>query len=131
MDATPAFAVKAHSDYYIGEKKEQTFEMISNVDDMISSVKVIHSERSTHTIVVNLIHKGDRQIELLDQIKDAGYDPSIKYEGGQLTHIGLTLEKKIHILIRAQQLAPSNNDGECNVSSDETYNNMSSAMQSK
>ena len=62
------------------------------------------------------------------QIKDAGYDPSIKYEGGKLTHIGLTLEKKVHVLIRTQQLAPSNNDGECDVSSAEIYNDMSAAM---
>jgi len=67
-------------------------------------------------------------IELLYQIKDAGYDPSIKYEAGKLTQIGLTFQNKIHILIRTQQLAPSNNDGECNVSSADIYNNMSSAM---
>ena len=78
--------------------------------------------------MLNLIYKGDKLVELLYQIKDAGYDPSIKYEGGRLTHIGLTLEKTIHILIRTQQLAPSNNDGECNVSSAEIYNDMSAAM---
>ena len=32
------------------------------------------------------------------------------------------------MLIRTQQLAISNNDGECNVSSAEIYNDMSSAM---
>ena len=103
--------------------------MISHVDDLIELVKVVHTkDKPSDKIVLNLIYKGDRLIELLYQIKDAGYDPSIKYEGGKLTHIGLTLEKKIHILIRTQQLAPSNNDGECNVSSAEIYNNMSSAM---
>ena len=44
------------------------------------------------------------------------------------SHIGLTLEKKVHILIRTQQLAIANNDGECNVSSAEIYNDTSSAM---
>ena len=103
--------------------------MISHVDDLIELVKVVHTkDKPSDKIVLNLIYKGDRLIELLYQIKDAGYDPSIKYEGGKLTHIGLTLEKKIHILIRTQQLAPSNNDGECNISSAEIYNNMSSAM---
>ena len=47
-------------------------------------------------------------------------------------HIGLTIQfsckTKLCILIRTQQLAPSNNDGECNVSSADIYNNMSSAM---
>ena len=79
-------------------------------------------------VVLNLIYKGDKLVELLYQIKDAGYDPSIKYEGGKLTHIGLTLGKKVHVLIRTQQLAPSHNDGECDVSSAEIYNDMSAAM---
>ena len=95
--------------------------MISHVDDLISLVQMMMTEedKPTNKVVINLIYAGDRLIELLYQIKDAGYDPSIKYEGGKLTHIGLTLEKKIQILIRTQQLAPSNNDGECNVSSAE------------
>ena len=95
MDATPHFIVKAHSDYYIGEKQEQNFKMISHIDDLIELVKVVHTkDKPSDKIVLDLIYKGDRLIELLYQIKDAGYDPSIKYEGGKLTHIGLTLEKK-------------------------------------
>ena len=82
--------------------------------------------KPTDKVVLNLIYKGDKLVELLYQLKDAGYEPSIKYEGGKLTHIGLTLEKKVHILIRTQQLTI--NDGECNVSSAEIYNNMNSAM---
>ena len=36
MNAKPAFYVKAHTDYYIGEeKKEQNFKMISHIDDML------------------------------------------------------------------------------------------------
>ena len=36
MNAKPAFYVKAHTDYYIGEeKKEQKFKMISHIDDML------------------------------------------------------------------------------------------------
>ena len=129
MNAKPEFVVKAHSDYHIRERQEKNYKMIYHVDDLIELVKMMHTEeKPSDKIVLNLIYKGDRVIELLYQIKDAGYDPSIKYEGGKLTHIGLTLEKKIHILIRTQQLAPSNNDGECNVSSAEIYNNMSSAM---
>ena len=103
--------------------------MISHVDDLIELVNEIKTEdKPTDKVVLNLIYKGDRLIELLYQIKDAGYDPSIKYEAGKLTQIGLTFQKKIHILIRTQQLAPSNNDGECNVSSADIYINMSSAM---
>ena len=103
--------------------------MISHIDDLIELVKVVNTEeKPTDKVVINLIYKGDRLIELLYQIKDAGYDPSIKYESGKLTQICLTFQKKIHILIRTQQLAPSNNDGECNVSSADIYNNMSSAM---
>ena len=125
MNAKSELNIKAHSDYCFGEKKEQKIKMISHIDDLIELVKVVHTkDKPSDKIVLNLIYKGDRLIELLYQIKDAGYDPSIKYEGGKLTHIGLTLETKIHILIRTQQLAPSNNDGKCNVSSAEIYNKM-------
>ena len=101
--------------------------MISHIDDLIKLVKMIMVEgKPKDKVVLNLIYKGDKLVELLYQLKDAGYEPSIKYEGGKLTHIGLTLEKKVHILIRTQQLTI--NDGECNVSSAEIYNNMNSAM---
>jgi hypothetical protein len=74
---------------------------------------------------------GDRLIELLYQIKHAGYDPSIKYEAGRLTQIGLTLghgKQRVYVLVKTQQLAPCESDGECNVPTADIYNNLSSAM---
>ena len=71
--------------------------MISHIDDLIELVKVVNTEeKPTDKVVINLIYKGDRLIELLYQIQDAGYDPSIKYEAGKLTQIGLTFQNKIH-----------------------------------
>ncbi len=49
MGATPEFYVKAHSDYYIGEKKEQHFEMISHVDELITLAKLINAEDKPRT----------------------------------------------------------------------------------
>ena len=89
-----------------------------------STDKVVRSKLPDKQ-VLDLIYEGNRLIGLFYQIKDAGYDPSIKYEGGKLTHIGLTLQfsfkTKLCILIRTQKLVPSNNDGECNVSSADIY----------
>ena len=140
MDVKPEFYVRANSDYHIGEeKKDQQFKMISHIDDLLALVNAIAIEYKgvvrkdqPDKVVLNLIFKNDKLIELLYQLKDAGYDPSIKYEGGKLTHIWLTLQikckLKVCIAIRTQQLAISNNDGECDVSSAEIYNNMSAAM---
>ena len=91
MDANPEFYVKAHSDYHIGEeKREQNYKMISHIDDLIKLVKMITVEgKPTDKVVLNLMYKGDKLVELLYQLKDAGYEPSVKYEGGKLTHIEL------------------------------------------
>ena len=64
---------------------------------------------------------------LLYEIMEAGYEPSIKYQAGRLTHINLKLNKTF-FMIKTQQLVPDSLDGECSVSSEEVYNNMNNAM---
>jgi hypothetical protein len=79
MDANPEFYVQAHSDYYIGEEKQEPkYKMIPQIDDLIALVNEIKTKyKSTvrkdkpDKLVLNLILKGDRLIELLYQIKDA------------------------------------------------------------
>jgi hypothetical protein len=100
--------------------------MIAHIDDLVSMIKknLKEVEEKKEKVVLNLIYLGDRLTELLYQIKNAGYDPSIKYEGGKLSQIGLTLgygKQQIIVLIRTQQLAPAENDGECSVPTAEIY----------
>jgi len=134
LNVKPEFGVKASSDYYLGEeKKDPEYQMISHVDDLLKMIreKLKVVEEQNDKVVLNLIYLGDRLTELLYQIKNAGYDPAIKYEGGKLSQIGLTLghgKQRIMVLVKTQQLAPSENDGECNVPTAEIYNKMATAM---
>ena len=134
LNAKPEFCVKATSDYFLREEKETPYyKMIAHVDDLLSMIKntMKEVEEKKEKVVLNLIYLGDRLTELLYQIKNAGYDPAIKYDGGKLTQIGLTLghgKQQIIVLIKTQQLAPSENDGECNVPTAEIYNSMATAM---
>ena len=92
MNVKSEFYVKAHSDYGIGERQEQNYKMISHIDDLMRLVKTCMTEGiQKDKVVLNLIYKGDKLVDLLYEVKAAGYDPSIKYEGGRLTLIGLTL----------------------------------------
>ena len=104
LDTKPEFYVKANSDYHIGdEKKDQQFKMISHIDDLLALVneiaiayKGVVRKEQPDKVVLNLIFKNDKLIELLYQLKDAGYDPSIQYEGGKLSHIWLTLHFNVN-----------------------------------
>jgi hypothetical protein len=100
LNSKPELCVKATSDHNIGQKKDTNFKMIAHVDDLIKLISDITSEgKPEEKVVLNLIYKGVKRTDLLYEIKAAGYDPSIKYEGGRLTQIGLTLETKIFVLI--------------------------------
>ena len=134
MNAKPEFCVKASSDYVLRDEKETPdYKMIAHVDELLGMIKhyLKGIGEQKEKVVLNLIYLGDRLTELLYQVKNAGYDPAIKYEGGKLTQIGLTLghrKQQIVVLVRTQQLAPSENDGECSVPTAEIYNNMAKAM---
>ena len=56
-----------------------------------------------------------------------GYDSQIKYQAGKLTLISLKFGKTI-LIIKTQQLLPDSIDGQCDVSSEEVYNNLNKAM---
>ena len=94
INAKPEFCVKASSDYVLRDEKETPdYKMIAHVDELLGMIKhyLKGIGEQKEKVVLNLIYLGDRLTELLYQVKNAGYDPAIKYEGGKLTQIGLTL----------------------------------------
>ena len=54
--------------------------MIAHIDDLVELVKsaMQEVEKTKDKVMLNLMYLGDRLIELLYQIKHAGYDPSIE-----------------------------------------------------
>ena len=64
---------------------------------------------------------------MLYELIEAGYEPSIKYQAGNLAHINFKLGK-IMFMMKTQQLVPDSLDGMCSVSSEIVYYNMNRAM---
>jgi hypothetical protein len=152
QDRKNPIVVKASSNYYINENKTPVqYKMIETVDDVVKIISEV-KEKAQHkeikvkgpklgdllsgkvklsekeNVIINLILKGDDLTKFLYELKEqVGYEPQIKYQAGKLTLISLKLGKTI-IIIKTQQLLPESIDGQCNVSSEEVYNNTNKAM---
>ena len=119
--------VKASPNYHINEnKKVNEYKMIESVNDLLRIFQTTEDEKQ----IINLICKDDKLTEMLYELIDSGYEPSIKYQAGSLTHINLKLGK-IMFMMKTQQLVPGEIDGSCSVSSEIVYNNMNKAMTDK
>ena len=64
---------------------------------------------------------------MLYELIESRYEPSIKYQAGNLTHIRFKLGRTMSMM-KTQQLVPGEIDGSCTVSSEIVYNNMNKAM---
>ena len=64
---------------------------------------------------------------MLHQLLDAGYQPGISFDAGNLTGMKMELDGVIY-LIQSQQLIKSEIDGQVAVSDEATYNNMNVAL---
>jgi predicted transcriptional regulator len=124
-DDDDTFKVKVHTDYYIKEDKEPIpCRMFENIDDLLKIFKEKQENKSDkEKEIINLILKDNDLSQLVFELKEAGYEPSIKRQACRITFIGITLENIIFI-IKSQQLVPDEIDGSVSVSSDVVYNNM-------
>mgnify|MGYP007086131874 CR=1 FL=1 len=116
--------VKANPNYQINEnKKVHEYKMIESVNDVLRIFQTTDDEKQ----IINLICKDDKLTEMLYELIEAGYEPSIKYQAGSLIHINFKLGN-IMFMMKTQQLVPDSLDGSCSVSSEIVYNNMNQAM---
>jgi len=123
-DNDDSIIVRASPNYRINENKQvHEYKMIESVNDVLRIVQTTEDEKQ----IINLICKDDKLTEMLYELIEAGYEPSIKYQAGKLTHINLKLGK-IMFMMKTQQLVPDSLDGMCSVSSEIVYNNMNQAM---
>mgnify|MGYP003331519273 CR=1 FL=1 len=58
--------------------------MISNIDDILTILKHYQVADGDETQIVHLVHETHYFIELLTQLRDAGYRPGIKMECGRI-----------------------------------------------
>ena len=117
------------NDYVIKEDaKPIEARMIDNIDDIVTIAKtIVKVDKGIQ--VVNLIHRQDNLMMLLNDLREAGYNPGINFEAGRLTALKLSLNG-IFFVIQTQQLIKSAIDGVVVVDDEATYNTMSQAMTS-
>ena len=117
--------IRANPNYQINENKEiHPYKMIQSIDDVLNMLLPLPLDEKQ---IINLICKDDKLTEILYDIIDSGYEPSIKYQAGSLTNINLKFNKII-FMIKTQQLVPDSLDGSCSVSCENVYDNMNQAM---
>ena len=114
----------ATSDYIIREDaKAVEARMIDSIDDIVAIAKTIEKDVK----FVNLIHRQDNLMKLLNDLRNAGYNPGINFEACRLTALKLSLNG-IFFVIQTQQLIKSAIDGVVVVEDEATYNAMNQAM---
>ena len=69
--------------------KIHEYKIIESVNDLLEHFQTTEDEQQ----IINLICKDDKLIEMLYELIDSGYEPSIKYQVGNLTHINFKLGK--------------------------------------
>jgi hypothetical protein len=118
--------VKINSNFHIMEDTGHVnFKMIETIDDLVEIVRTTELKEKEMTIV-NAILKGNDLTEFVFQLKNAGYEPWIKKQGGRISVISIKL-KTLIIVIKTQTLVPDTLDGDVSVSSENVYNNMNKA----
>ena len=123
-DDSDKVKLKVSNEYYINEDKTPIeCKMISNVDDLLLILKEKQNEKREDKEIINLIYKSNDLTQLIFELKEIGYEPSIKRQACRITLLCLTFGK-ICFIIKSQQLIPDEMDGDISVSSDIVYNNV-------
>ena len=126
LDADPSYVVKASDNYYLSDSDEiHQYKMIESVDDIVALTKQFIANEEK--VMINLVCKNDNLLKLLWDLKYAGYCPSVKYEAGAISRVGLTCNNVL-FMIQSQQLVKHSLHGNVCLDSEETYNKLNGAM---
>lgn len=130
-DDTEGVTLPISHNYYINTKPNNImYIMIDEVEDFFKKIKDLCIDYEDQSVIVNAIHRGDDLNHLLWQIiKEYEYMPSVEFNAGNITDIGLSFNnKKIMVFIKQQQLVKNEIDGLVKLDNEETYNNLSNAF---
>jgi len=143
--------LKASENYYIKDDAViPTFKMIDGVNDIIRIIKEV--EDPEDNIEIKLVHKNNNLTDFLFDLKEAGYEPSVKYGAGHIVRLEFVISKfnqkedakyfdevghiqkdfssskTIRLCIESQQLLKDSLDGDICVDTIDVYNKMNEAM---
>ena len=130
-DDTEGVTLPISHNYYINTKPNNImYIMIDEVEDFFKKIKDLCIDYEDQSVIVNAIHRGDDLNHLLWQIiKEYEYMPSVEFNAGNITDIGLSFNnKKIMVFIKQQQLVKNEIDGLVKLDNEQTYNNLSNAF---
>jgi hypothetical protein len=123
--------IYASSSYYI--RKDDTvahYKMIEGIDDIVKIIRELKEDKPDNGTEIKLIHKNNNLCELVYDLKDAGYEPLVKYKAGHIIRLDIKVAalKSIKFSIETQNLVKGSMDGGICVNTEDIYNNMNKAM---
>ena len=68
--------------------------MIESVDDMMVILQQHTEQKPENKNTINLIYKGNQLNELVYELSESGYEPSISYDAGRLISVRLSFFQK-------------------------------------
>ena len=125
MKELKPFELKASTNFYINDTdKPPVYKIFSHIDELL---------KMTDEDEYHLIHIDNNMTEVLYQLKDAGYEPYVKFQGGKISQIKVSfrytsLKKTVIYNISSQDLSKENLQSDVIVDTEDKYNRLINAM---
>ena len=115
------------NNYHISQREEPVmYDMITSIDDLLKL-----NEKEEY----QLIYQNNNLAELVSHLKDAGYEPQVRFQGNKISQVKVKLTFKsksqkntVEYTISTQNLAPDKIDEDVQVSCVDKYDRVSQAM---
>ena len=125
MKELKPFELKASTNFYINDTdKPPVYKIFSHIDELL---------KMTDEDEYHLIHIDNNMTEVLYQLKDAGYEPYVKFQGGKISQIKVSfrytsLKKTVIYNISSQDLSKEYIERDVVVNTEDKYNRLINAM---
>ena len=125
LDVSDPKELKVSSNFYINDMDEPpTYKIFSHIDELL---KLTEDDR------YNLIHVDNDLNEVLFQLKDAGYEPFVRYQANKISQLRVRfkyrdLSKSVDYIISSQDLSKEYIERDVLVNTEDKYNRLINAM---
>ena len=125
MTELKPFELKASTNFYINDTdKPPVYKIFSHIDELL---------KMTDEDEYHLIHVDNHMTEVLYQLKGAGYEPYVKFQGGKISQIKVSfrytsLKKTVIYNISSQDLSKEYIERDVVVNTEDKYNRLVNAM---
>ena len=124
------YTIRLQNHYYINDRKEaMKYTMINDINDILQM-----RDKDEYKIIL----KDNDLNKAICQLKQAGYEPQLRYNGGKVSEFIMSLNhlvdekkkicKEVHYIITTQNLQSDNIDEDIAVDTEDKYNRVSEEM---